>query len=408
MSTNHLSAFTVLASLALAAGCSSGGTTTPATPTTPAVVITPAFYTETNATTGNSVVAYSRASSGALTSIGTYATGANGVGLPTAVGALPFPIGGATGAVQLSPSGSYLYAVDAGSADVAAFSVAPTGALTLIALYPTGGTSPGSITIDSTGKYLYVLNTGSVSDGKNTGGSITGFSIGSTGTLAPLTGSTQNLSSTTYVDPSQVSFSPDGTYLVATEKATGMIDIYPVTVGVAGKPLSFASAGSIPFGFAFTAAGNLVVSNAESTTIPNTGTVSSYSTKSGGPLTVVSSRVADLQSAPCWIAITSTGTFAYVTNTISGSVSGYSIGTSTPGTLTLLTAGGITAAQPNTTGPIDLGVAPGNGFLYVLNSNAGASPGTIAGFSIATSGALTPITTGVSGLAPGSIGMAMR
>ena len=323
----------ILASLGLIAGCSSGGSVAPTASTT----IAPALYTETNATTGNAVVAYARASTGALTSIGTYPTGANGVGLPTAVGALPFPIGGATGAVRLSPNGLSLYAVDAGSADVAAFSVSSTGALTLIARYSTGGTSPASIGIDATGAFLYVLNTGSVSSGSNTVGGITGFSIGSTGALTALAGSTQSLSAAAYVDPSEVAFSPDGTYLAVTEKATGTIDIYPVTAGVAGKPVSLASTGTIPFGFQFTSAGTLLVANAESTTVPDTGTVTSYTTKAGGPLTVISSRVGELQSAPCWLALTSTGAFAYVSNTISGSISGYSVSTGAGGTAGALT-----------------------------------------------------------------------
>lgn len=385
------------------AGC--GSSSTPPPTTTTSATIAPALYTETNATTGNSVLAYSRASSGALTSIGSFQTGANGVGLPTAPGALPFPIGGATGAVMLRPKGANLYAVDAGSDDVAAFTVSSTGALTLIARYPTGGTSPGSIAIDATGTYLYVLNTGSVPDANNTAGGITGFTIGSGGALTALAGSSQILSAATYVDPSEVGFSPDGTYLVVTEKATNLIDIYPVTAGVAGPPVSLASTGLIPFGFEFSSIGTLFVSNAESTTSLTAGTVTSYSAKAGGPLTVISGRVGDLQAAPCWIALTSAGTFAYMTNTISGSISGYAIGST--GTLTLLTSGGVTAAQPNTTGPIDLVVSPGN-FLYVLDSNAGASPGTIAGFSIAADGSLTSVPTNVSGLPQGTIGLAAQ
>src|SRR5277367_675812 len=160
-----LSAFALLSALVVIAGCSGSGTPATTTPTPPAPTnpaATSALYTETNATTGNSVLAYSRASTGSLTSIGSYPTGGTGTGLPTYQGALPFPIGGATGAVALNPAGTFLYAVDAGSDDVAAFSVATDGTLTFINFYQTGGTSPGSITIDSTGTYLYVLNTGTL------------------------------------------------------------------------------------------------------------------------------------------------------------------------------------------------------------------------------------------------------
>ena len=248
---NKRYAVALLAVLA-AAGCgnsnnpaaTSAPTSPPPSPPPPSSTPpTPALYTETNATTGNEVLAYSRASDGSLKSIGSYSTGGVGTGLPTDPNALPFPVGGATGAVKLNPAGTFLYAVDAGSNDVAAYSVATDGTLTFIDNYPTNGTSPGSITIDATGTYLYVLNTGTLAAGTDPGapvgntGGITGFTIGSSGALTAISGSTQPLSTGStgaYVDPSEVAFSPDGSYLVVTEKlsgtpAPGTIDIYPVT-----------------------------------------------------------------------------------------------------------------------------------------------------------------------------------
>ncbi len=407
MSVKQVFTISLLSTFGLAAGCGSGNSTTSSASTTASV--TPALYVETNSLSGNAVLAYSRNTDGSLTTIGTYPTSGNGEGLPTAPGALPFPIGGATGSVRLSPNGSYLYAVDAGSNDVAAFTVAANGSLSLIGTYPTGGTAPSSISINATGTYLYVMNSGSVPNANNTPGSITGFTVGGSGSLTAISGSTQPLSANAYVDPAEVAFSPDGSYLAVTEKqpgATGTIDIYPVTGGTAGAPVSQPSSGNIPFGFSFTPAGALVVANAESVSTPNAATLSSYTATAAGALTVISSRIPDLQSAACWVALTSTGNYAYTTNTISGSISGYSV--SSTGTLALLTTNGITAPQAATTGPIDLAVAPGDSFLYVLNSNAGATPGTIAGFSIGTGGALTAITTNVSGLLPGSVGMAIR
>lgn len=352
---------------------------------------------------------YTVASDGSLTSISSVMTTGKGLGVPT-VG-FPFPIGGATGAVTLSPDGAHLYAVDAGSDDVAAFTVASDGTLKLIATYPTGGSMPGSITIDSTGKYLYVLNTGSAPDGKNSVGGITGFTIAADGSLSPLANSTQMLSAATYVDPSQVAFSPDGTYLVVTEKGAPVklpsyIDIFPVTSGVAGAAIPKPSTGNIPFGFEFTKSGTLVVSNAENPMGPTASTVSSYSADAKGNLTVISGQVPDNQQAACWIAITSDGKYAYTTNTLSGSVSGYAIDST--GKLTLLPPDGIVAPQTSTAGDIDVVVGPNNKYLYVLNSMGGKSPGAIAGFSIASDGSLKSVPTNASGLPPGSIGLAIR
>jgi 6-phosphogluconolactonase (cycloisomerase 2 family) len=364
-------------------------------------------YTENNDTTANAVLAYSRASDGSLKVIGTYPTGGTGVGLPTYTGALPFPIGGATSAVRLSPNGNVLYAVDAGSADLAAFSVASNGSLKLIGRYPTGGTSPSSIALNSTGTYLYVMNSGSVSNGKNVVGGITGFSVGATGALSALAGSSQPLSSkVNYVDSSEIAFSPDGTYLVVTEKLTSLIDIYPVTGGVAGAPVPMASAGAIPFGFSFTSSGSLIVANVESLSTPNASTVTSYTVGATGKLTPISSQVPDDQTATCWISLAPDGQYAYTTNTLAGTISGYTVGAT--GTLTLLTSGGVTASPGSTTGPIDDIVTPDGSYLYVLDSYAGASPGAIAAFSIGTGGSLTSVSTGISGLEPGAIGLAVR
>jgi 6-phosphogluconolactonase (cycloisomerase 2 family) len=307
-----------------------------------------------------------------------------------------------------------LYAVDAGTDDVAAFSVATDGTLKFIGNYPTGGTSPGSITIDATGKYLYVLNTGTLPSAQagNAGG-ITGFTIGTTGALTPIQGSTQPLSAASYVDPSEVAFSPDGSYLVVTEKLSGSvpgtIDIYPVTAGVAGTPVSTASAGAIPFGFGFTSSGTLVVSNVVAIANTNLGSATSYTATAQGALTVVSGGVGDNQSAPCWIALNPAGTFAYASNTLSGSISAYSIGTT--GALTLVppaTGASAAATLAATAGPIDDIVTPDDAYLYVIQSNSGASPGAIVGFSIGSTGALTPVTTGVTGLPEGSLGLAVR
>ncbi len=402
--------------LGLAAGCGSSSTPT-ATPT-PAPTIAAVLYTETNApaaangTSVNAVLAYTRGTDGSLTSLGSFPTTGNGEGLPTTPGALPFPIGGATGAVTLSPDGTHLYAVDAGSNDVAGFTVASNGALTLIATYPTGGMAPGSITIDATGKYLYVLNTGSTSDTtKADAGSITGFTIAANGSLTPIAKSTQMLSAATYVDPSQVGFSPDGTYLVVTEKGApvklpSLIDLFPVAAGVAGPVIPKPSTGNIPFGFGFTKSGKLIVSNAESPKSLTASTVSSYTADATGNLTAISGAVPDNQGAACWIAITSDDKYAYTTNTLSGSVSGYAIGST--GTLTLLSPDGIVAPQTNTTGAIDLVVSPGNKYLYVLNSMGGKAPGEIASFTIGSNGSLTSVPTTATGLLPGSIGLAVR
>src|SRR5260370_21286325 len=152
-----------------------------------------------------------------------------------------------------------LFAVNAGSNDVSAFTVSPAG-LTLTSRTASGGTLPISLTVH--GNVLYVLNAGGT-------GNISGFAVGTSGALTAIAGATLALSGSN-VGPAQVSFSPDGRRLVVTEKNTNQLDLYAVDAnGVASGPITTPSAGGTPFGFSFGLRNELFVSEA-------TGSASSY------------------------------------------------------------------------------------------------------------------------------------
>src|SRR6266700_5301162 len=190
-----------------------------------------AVYTLMNLTSGNAVAVFARAADGTLTAAGTVATGGTGTGSGL----------GSQGALALRDNGRWLFAVNAGSNDVSVF--AARGAeLTLASRTASGGTLPISVTVHR--NLLYVLNAGG-------DGNISGFSVGTTGGLTPIPGSTRSLSGSN-VGPAEVSFSPDGRRLVVTEKNTSLLDVYAVDAnGAAGARTSFTSAGGTPFGFAF-------------------------------------------------------------------------------------------------------------------------------------------------------------
>src|SRR3989454_10612140 len=219
-----------------------------------------------------------------LTVAGTVATGGTGTGSGL----------GSRGALALSDDGRWLFAVNAGSNDVSIFRVGPAG-LSLTSRIPSGGTQPVSLTVH--GNLLYVL-TGGVS------GNIAGFALDANGGAAAIPGSSRALSGSA-VGPAQVAFSRDGRSLVVTEKNTNAIDVYAVGPdGAATGPVTYASAGGTPFGFAFDLRDELLVSEAA-------GTASSYLLGSGGSLTVVSGAVSTQQGAPCWLVATQNGRFAY-------------------------------------------------------------------------------------------------
>jgi 6-phosphogluconolactonase len=331
-----------------------------------------AVYTITNQVAGNAVAAFTRGADGTLTPAGSFATGGTGTGAGL----------GSQGAVTLNEDGRLLFAVNAGSNDVSVFGVGPQG-LSLLSRTPSGGTLPISVTVH--GKVVYVLNAGGA-------GSISGFAINDEGELAPIAGSTKSLSSAT-AGPAQVSFSKDGRQLVVSEKATRLLDVYPVDGnGVAGARTSFASAGGTPFGFAFGPRNLLLVSEAA---VP--GSASSYTLTEAGSLQLVSGMVLTHQGAPCWAVVTENGRLGYTGNG-SGSVSGFSIGQN--GTIRLLDGTGATAVIRG--GVNDIALSANSRYLYVLKTGGEQA---IYAFRVQDDGRLTPLGP-VGGLPAGTRGLA--
>jgi 6-phosphogluconolactonase len=235
---------------------------------------------------------------------------------------------GSQGAIILSEDNCWLFAVYAGSNDISAFQVDDHG-LKLISRVASGGTLPTSLTVYD--DLLYVLNAGG-------SGNITGFVISWRGRLAQIADSTRPLSRPATV-PGQVSFGPDGAFLLVTEKGTNLIDTYVVDEdGRATGPVTHPSSGATPFGFAFSKRGDLVVSEANG--VPGGSAVSSYDLSDDGNLELVSGSVATNEGAACWVVITKNGRYAYTANAASGSISGFRIGHD--GSLHLLNADGRT------------------------------------------------------------------
>lgn len=323
-----------------------------------------ALYTETNAASGNAVLAFTRAANGALTAMGSFSTGGFGTGSGL----------GSQGAVALSPDGMFLVAVNAGSDQLTAFAVTSSG-LRLLNTVGSGGRLPISVT--ACGGFAYVLNAGDTPN-------ITGFQVTATG-LTPIPGSTRLLSPSA-AGPAQIQFSPNCGLLVVTEKFSNTINTYTVTsAGVASGPMSHPSNGTEPFGFAFSGNDRVVVSDAASNAL------TLYAIGADGSLTSVAGPVPDFQTAPCWVAVSSDRRFTYAANTGSGTISGYALSTNS---LTLLDANGVTAIVDGV--PIDVAVAAT--FLYSLNGTG------IAGFRIQADGSLKGVT--LVPVAPGSVGLA--
>ena len=333
-----------------------------------------------NDTAGNAIYAYNRGPKGELSSPTAYATGGNGSG-----GGL-----GNQGALVLTENRNFLLAVNAGSNSVSAFRVR-NGGLTLTDVEDSQGNIPISIAVD--GNLVYVLND------DPEGGNIAGFVLDRQGDLLPLPYSVRPLSLPNgNANAAQIAFSPDGNFLVVTEKATNLITVYPVgDNGLAGHPVSTPSASPTPFGFSFARNGNLFVSEANGGA-PDASFASSYAINEDGTLEALASSVSTTETAACWLVLARFDKFAYVTNTGSNTVSGYKVGRD--GSLELLDADGVTANVGR--GPIDIAVSNNQRFIYTLNG----ADDSITALQINFDGSLTYLQTvdGVPAAANGLVG----
>ncbi|HSU16354.1 lactonase family protein [Longimicrobium sp.] len=296
---------------------------------------------------------------------------------------------GSQGALAVSGDGTWLMAANAASNDVSVFQI-HQDTLEFVGKTPSGGTRP--VSIASRGALVYVLNAGG-------GGNVTGFQLTASG-LVPL-GFSQPLSGAADPQPAQVQFSPDGTLLVVTEKATNRIDVYGVgTNGNLTAPVVNSSTGVTPFGFAFSPiTGALFVSNANApggVPVVDGSSLTEYSVAPAArTLGVVTGPVATTETAACWVVVTANGRYVYASNTGSNSITGFRV---LDTALTLLDPDGKTAVTG--AGPTDLSITSDGQALYVLDSG----DGTIRGYRIGSTGALTQVAT-ASGLPVNSYGL---
>jgi len=179
--------------------------------------------------------------------------------------------------------------------------------------------------------------------------------------------------------------------VVVTERATNSLDTYKVSAaGWAGSPVTTASSGPTPYGFAFDLRNHPIVSEATNSTL------SSYRLSSAGA-TVISASVPTGGIAACWVTVTPNGRWAFDTNAHGGTVSSFEVHAN--GAIEL--AHSVAANTGTGSAPLDLQVTSDGRFLYV--NEAGAN--LIGGYRIGAGGTLAALSgapvlpAGASGLA---------
>jgi 6-phosphogluconolactonase len=165
-----------------------------------------------------------------------------------------------------------------------------------------------SLSVDEDDGRVYVLNSGATPN-------VTAFRVGWRGALTPLPGGTSDLLGAD--GAAQASVTPDGRRIVVSERLSNRLETLKLDWrGRPGRPMITASSGTTPFGFGFGRRGEVIVSEAGSSS------VSSYRVGAFGLLNPVTSALAVGQCGVCWVAVSPSGRFAYTGNA-GGSISGF-------------------------------------------------------------------------------------
>jgi 6-phosphogluconolactonase len=311
----------------------------------------------------NEILVFRRAPDGTLHESGTFPTGGRGSGGTTD------PLQ-SQGSLTLSQDGGYLFAVNAASGDISAFAVLGPG-LVLIDRTNSGGAEPNAIA--QHGDLVYVVNAAGTSN-------VVGFRFDH-GRLRQIPNSTRLLS-TGSTGASSLAFSPNGRFLVVTERTTNNLDVFAVeSDGSLSQNVVTPSVGPGVFAVSFAANGAALVSETGPAGVPNGSAASSYALQANSTLTPITASIPTLGAANCWNAVTPNGRFFYVSNSASATISGFAINNN--GSLTPV---GSTIVGSNPTGAtnLDIAVSADGTFLYTLNSGNG----TIGIFRIETDGTL--------------------
>ncbi len=332
-----------------------------------------AVFAMTNSVQGNQIIAYARAADGSLVERNLYATGGRGSG-----GTID-PLG-SQGSLTLSQDRSLLFAVNAGTGDLSVFRV--RGAtLYLVQVASSRGSAP--VAIAQYGNLVYVINFAGNSN-------VVGFHLDEGGHLIMIPDSIRYLSANNS-GPSSLAFSPDGRFLLVTEKITNNIDVFSVQ---SDGTLSLLKVTPDPvpglFDVVFSPDGAALIVQTGPAGSPLASSVSSYLVQGDGTLLPVTGSVPTLGTFACWVALTPNGQFAYVSNSLSSTISAFTIDSS--GNVAALPSGTVVASLPTESFNLDIAVSQDAKYVYTLNSGTG----TIGIFAVQPNGSLN-----LTGLASG-------
>jgi 6-phosphogluconolactonase (cycloisomerase 2 family) len=307
----------------------------------------------TNAANANQVIAFERTANGTLGQSVSYDTHGRGSGGTTD------PLE-SQGSLTLSHDRSLLFAVNAGSGDITIFNVHKSANLSFLSNTPSGGAQPSAIA--EFNGLVYVLNSGGA-------GSLVGFRLGNGGgQLSQIQNSTAFLTGTT-TGGASLAFSPDGQFLVVTERVANNIDVFHIQPDGTLSPI-IVNPNPAPgtFSVAFAPNGAAIVSETGPAGATNGSAISSYKVNANGTLTAITHSLPTFAAGNCWDAITPDGRWVYTSNSGSDNISGFNVGKD--GTLTPI-VGTVLGNNPSGSHNVDIAVSADGKFVYTINSQSG-------------------------------------
>jgi hypothetical protein len=302
----------LVATIGLFGAATAAGAST-AAPASTASAVVGYSYVDGNTAAANTIDGFARHADGSVTPLPGSPFAAGGAGLGSGLAS--------QGAIQATPDGRYLLAVDAGSNQISVLRVTKGGVPVLVGQpVSSGGVRPVSVAVSRSG-LVYVANSGAGGSGYS------GFRLHLNGSLTAIPGTTVTVPDNAGLG--DVFFNATGDHLIGTRTGTSMIDSFVVLPGghlIAAKGSPFTGQGLGQLGAEFSPANpaQLFVSNAHNGA--GLGTVSAYRDSFFGQLSPIgSSPYADGQTAPCWVEISHDGKYLFTVNTGSGNISSYAI-----------------------------------------------------------------------------------
>jgi 6-phosphogluconolactonase len=289
----------------------------------------------------------------------------------------------------LHPSKNFVYVANQTANTVAGYTVDhASGVLTPVgsALPPTAVcantsvcSNPVSLGINSTGTFLFVLDQGSASPA--TPAAISIFSIDTArGLLTPIAGSPFTFASLTAPNPQFLAVSPTAGALYVSNGVSGTISAFSIgssgaLTEIAGSPFT---AGANITGLRIDPKGQFLYA---ADTANNK--IAAFSIAASGALAPVAGSPFATDLGPVSLAVDSTGVFLFSANQAGATVSVFKIAS---GALTPVGTP-MSVVSSGTPLPSFVTVDPSNTFLYVANQGTR----NISGFTIHPDGTLTPV-----------------